>query len=410
MNTEAKNTMTIAIVAGEYSGDNYGAMLINKLKLSHPNIEFIGVGGQKMQSEGLKLLLPMDVLSVMGIFNIIKNIPEILRAKRELIRQIIKAKPVLFIGIDAPDFNLLLAKNLKKEFAKLSLPLKTIQYISPTIWAWRSGRIKLIAKFVDLVLCIFPFEEQIYTKKNVFAKFVGHPLANKLNAKTKIDRLNSLNKIFMGAQIDSLVNKKIIGVFPGSRSSELNSLAPIFIATMKLLYEKEDNYHFVVPIVSEKLYILWTKFYYDNNIPVTIVKTYEQSSQVTSVDVMRISDVILCASGTTTLESFLVNTPMVVAYKVSKLNEIVLRLLLKINYVAMPNILSDMLLHTSLVPEYLQQHVKAENLSQAIISELARINDSSYQDKWQLVRDYLKSNGVCHEQAVLEAVNKLLQA
>lgn len=268
-----------------------------------------------------------------------------------------------------------------------------------------------------MVLCIFPFEEQIYSKKNIPAKFVGHPLANKLNIKTKIDKANSLNKIFSSDQINSIANKKIIGVFPGSRNSEVSLLAPVFIATIKLLHQSGENYHFIVPMVSEKLYNLWCKFYDQTddiliNIPITIVKTYEQifksDNQITSIDVMRISDIILCASGTTTLESFLVNTPMVVAYKVSKLNEILLRLLLKINYVAMPNILSDMLFNTSLVPEYLQEQVTADNLFRAIKLELDKINDPTIQDKWQQVRDYLKSNGICHEQAVLEAVNQLL--
>lgn len=421
----ANNHLIIAIVAGEHSGDSYGSMIMQSIEQKYPEkkITFIGVGGPKMLAAGLKPLMPMDILSVIGIVNVLKNIYSIIKAKNKLVQDIIKYKPNCFIGIDAPDFNLVVAGNLKKAAAKNNQSIKTIQYISPTIWAWRARRIYTVARNTDTVLCIFPFEQDIYQKQNIAAKFVGHPLADKLHSRTSIDQDNSLRKVFnylnCNGPDENNKNIKNIGLFPGSRSGEISALAPVFLKTAFRLHQENKNFSFIVPIVSVKLYKLWLELYQvfldecttHKKIPIKIIKLYESSNDVTlnSLDIMRACDLILCASGTTTLEAFLLGVPMVVAYKVSKLNELLIKLLIKVRFVAMPNILSDKLFGNPIVPEYLQNQVTEENLSQAVLSELnlGGINGCK-KEQWQKIQNYLKTDNIDHVKAVTAEIGEVM--
>lgn len=416
------SNLIIAIVAGEHSGDNYGAAIMQQLKLKYPGCKFIGVGGAKMQALGLESLMPMDILSTIGIVDVIKKLPKLILAKNKLVQAIIMQQPRCYIGIDCPDFNLVVAKKIKKISNRNKLNIKTIQYVSPTIWAWRAGRVKTVAKAIDKTLCIFPFEQEIYHAKNIIAKFVGHPLADQLYPRAADDKSISFRKIISGFSTNickdyserSEVYNKTIGIFPGSRSGELNSLLPIFLETIKLLHGKNKDYLFIVPIVNQKLFTIWQQYYqaYENlNLPILVLKTYEEKDNlnITSHDVMRACDIILCASGTTTLEACLLNIPMVVTYKVSKLNEIILRLLIKVKYIAMPNILSDKLLGKRLVPEFVQEHVNTKNLVPAVEQELAKYPAGTTNGDWKRVQNYLRSGSLNHQQAVLKEIESLLQ-
>ena len=413
--TQSNKSPIFAIVAGEHSGDNYGAMIIRSIKQRYPDATFIGVGGDKMQGEGLKPLMPMDVLSVIGFVAVIKNIFQLLKAKRQLIKDILSYKPDCYIGIDAPDFNLRVARAIKKHAFKNNLSTKTIQYISPTVWAWRPKRIYTVAKATDLVLCIFPFEEKIYSDQNIPAKFIGHPLTQILQPRSFTDKQVSIEKI---AQINNNIstdsNLKTIGIFPGSRVSEINSLAPIFLQTVDCLQQKKINCQFVVPMVSEKLYHLWLQHCQEvTNSDIVrdkihVIKLYETSA-LTSIDVMKATDLILSASGTTTIEAMLLNIPMVVAYKVSKLNELLFKLLIKIRYLAMPNILSDKLLGIKLVPEFLQADVTVDNLCLAVIEELKKYSHHSTDENWHTLQQYLLADSIDHPGAIRNAVLDLLK-
>lgn len=429
----------IAIVAGEHSGDNYGAVIMSNLKALYPDCSFIGIGGQSMLAQGLQPIMPMEMLSVVGVFNIIKRLPSLLSARNNLIEAIINAKADLFIGVDAPEFNLSVAKGLTKRRAKSKLNFKIAQYISPTVWVWRPNRIYTIDKYTDMVLCIFPFEEEIYKSKNINAKFVGHPLANKIHAKTEQDKLFARSKLIdfyknvsvrspqvselsvNSQQAFSFSGRKVIGIFPGSRCSELGSLSRPFIDTIALLYRQNKHFVFVVSLVNQKLSDIW-QHHYDEYLAETgqelpLIKIQldknKPASDLSSIDIMQSSDIILCASGTTTLEALLVNTPMVVAYKVSMLNALLIKLLIKVKYVAMSNILSDRLFGTKLVPEILQEQVTAENLGQAILSELDKydannIDASQFINKWHEIQKYLKSANINHEQAVVNTLQELI--
>lgn len=444
---------TIAIVAGEHSGDNCGAILIQALKKQYPDAKFIGIGGDKMIAEGLHSLFPIEKLSVIGFFNVLLKLPELINLKNNLIKKLIKNKIDLYIGIDSPDFNLSVANSLSKTILKNNPNFKIIHYVSPTVWAWRPRRIYKVARATDLLLCIFPFEPEIYNtklldhqKNNFSAVFVGHPLADILTCRTTNDQKNALNNIakiiFDKSSFDQnsenlFNNKIIISIFPGSRSGEIKSLGKIFLEACYKIFVKNNNINFLVPIVSEKMFVLWQEVYNDYSSKTTevnsgfnpgfnsafykaifTIKLYELSNQTNSHEVMRASDLILCASGTTTLEAFLIGVPMVVAYKVSKLNELLLRLLIKVKYIAMPNILADRLYNHPIVPEFLQDNVTAENLSQAMESELEKNfntdlinNNTDNINKLRLdLQNYLRlPNNLNHHDAMLKAIAEIVK-
>lgn len=431
------NPITIAVVAGEHSGDTYGAAIISDLKNLYPQAKFIGIGSDKMIRAGLVSLFPMEELSLIGFFNILKNIPRLIKIKNQLIHTLLQEKIDLYIGIDAPDFNLVVERKIKDISRKNDLGIKTIHYISPTIWAWRPRRIYKVAKAADLVLCIFPFEEKIYTDKNISAKFVGHPLTEVLSNRNDLDKQESLNKLnklsFILKQNANAIESEnsniftgeniIISLFPGSRQSELNSLVKHFLECAKLLYAQNSSYRFCVPILSQALYEQWSvlsKEYFlsINNIKdsvtlnfekaLYVVKLYEHP-EINSHTIMRASDLVLCASGTTTLEAFLLGIPMVVAYKVSKLNELLFRALIKLNYIAMPNILADKLFNKKLVPEFLQEDVTAQNLKNAVVQELNNYQiNNGLTDDWLAIQSYLKPDNIDHRSKVIGAITSIL--
>ncbi|MCH8845639.1 MAG: lipid-A-disaccharide synthase [Proteobacteria bacterium] len=347
--------LRIGIVAGEASGDLLGAQLIRDLKEKYSDVEVVGIGGKHLIENGCQSLFDMERLSVMGIFEVLARYCELLGIRRKLTKYFIENPPDIFIGIDAPDFNLTLEENLRSQ------GIRTVHYVSPSVWAWRESRLKKISRAVDLMLVLFPFELPYYEKNNITVRFVGHPLANQLNKTT--DK-NSVREV-LGLPSDKI----IIALMPGSRKSELNQHSQIFLKTALWCQERHDNLHFVANMVDEQTEVMFNKVINETSpdLPITIFTNDSRR-------VMEASDLLLLASGTITLEAMLLKKPMVVAYRVSWLTYQIFSRLIHAPYVALPNLLADKLL----VPECLQYDCTPEKLG----SELsAWLNDESAVEK-----------------------------
>ncbi len=337
--------LKIAIISGEPSGDILAAKLIRNLKLYYNGpISFKGIGGYHMKQEGFESSYDMSVLSVGGFgFDVIRSIPKIMIIRHNIIKQLLEFKPDVFIGVDAPDFNLYVESKLKQN------GIKTVHYISPTIWAWRYERIFKIKKFTDIVLCVFPMEEKIYAKENIKAKFVGHELANKIEENLDVDYYKSkLN-----------LEGVIFAVLVGSRKQELKNLTKIFIETCNLIAKTVPEATFVFPIVNDKIYKQFKQIFDSVKINFKYRIFIDQTQNVISA-----SDLVLSKSGTVTLEVALCKKPMLISYKVSKLSEWIVRRKIKIKYIGLPNILLDELV----VKEILQEDANPENLAREFVN------------------------------------------
>ncbi len=343
--------MKIGILAGEASGDILGADLMAGLRQQIPNIEFVGVGGELMREQGLQhSFFPMERLSVMGIWPILKRLPELLKRRRQLIDYLVEQQIECFIGVDAPEFNTGLELKLKQA------GIKTVHYVSPSVWAWREKRIEKIKQADDLMLTLLPFELEIYQKHQIPAEFVGHPLAKQIPV---LDTEQDLvAKIAAREQLGLPAQSKVIAVLPGSRGSELKHLAPEFARTIALINQSHPDWQFIVPLVNEKRRDQWQQLV--AGMPIT--NTHIVLGQ--SRRAMRAADSILLASGTATLEAMLTNRPMLVAYKVSALSYQIFKRLLKINSFSLPNLLAG----DNLVEEYMQADCRAEQLAPAVIN------------------------------------------
>lgn len=317
----------IALCVGEKSGDLIGAPLLAELQQRFPNARFSGVGGKEMAALGFNSLVPLEKLAVMGLVEVLGRLPELWRLRRRLLNYWGDNPPDLFVGIDAPDFNLPIARQLKQR------GVKTVHYVSPSLWAWKSWRIHGIKKSVDLMLCLFPFETEIYRHHQLPAICVGHPMRDRLQP-IDMDKARQLLHLPLGA--------KILGIFPGSRASERQRLAPIFIATAQRL--EKENYL----ILSQPGADLPEEF---------LVK--DAASEL----LMAACDLLLLKSGTITLEAALLQRPMVVAYRVHGLTALIARILLKIKRFALPNIL----LGRELVPELMQENCTVDQLERALL-------------------------------------------
>jgi len=331
--------LRIGIVAGEASGDLLGAQLIEDLKKIYSDIEIVGVGGKHLIENGCQSLFNIERLSVVGISEVLGRYFELLGIRNKLIQYFIDNPPDIFIGIDAPDFNLTLEEKLR------SKGIKTVHYVSPSVWAWRVSRLKKIARAVDLMLVLFPFELPYYERKNITVRFVGHPLAEQRN------------ETFDGNDArDMLVlpkDKTIVALMPGSRQSELKQLVSIFLETAVLCQKQHKNIHFVTNLVDQR-----SRKYFVNSInefcPELPISIFTGDSR----RVMQASDVLLLASGTITLEAMLLRKPMVVAYKFSWITYQIFRRLIHTPYGALPNLLAGKLL----VPECIQYDCNPEKL------------------------------------------------
>lgn len=345
----ASFSLSFSMVAGEASGDLLGNALLKGLRNRWPDLNASGIGGALMQEQGFHCLHNYEALAVHGFVDAIKNIRELLALRREIARMTITKKPDAFIGIDAPDFNFSLEKKIRQH------GIKTIHMVSPSLWAWRGGRIHKIKKSTDLMLCLFPFEPEIYEKAGIEAHYVGHPLADQIPL--EIDRKK--------AQIELGIynNEKIlIAILPGSRTAEINMLGPIFLETAKRLFKLRPHVHFVLPAAPGKLSML-KQF-------ITRTGLHEQ---VTLVDgkagqALAASHVALIASGTATLEAALYKRPMVVAYKISPATAFILKRIqwYYLPWYSLPNILC----HETIVPERIQEDASPENLVLDILNWL----------------------------------------
>ena len=342
--------MKIAIVAGEHSGDILGAGLITELRKHYPDASFYGIGGPKMLAEGFKSLYPMHRLSVFGLFEVIKHLPGLLRLQAELRDTLLRDKPDVFIGIDAPDFNLKLERTLHNR------KIKTVHYVSPTVWAWRPKRIKKLVGALDALLCIFPFEEDYFKNKNVPAFYIGHPLADKLSKKPTT---NNCREQFGLSKQDT-----VLTLMPGSRLGEIERHGLLFLEAAKQCHESFESLKVLVPMPDEATANAFRECYQ------TLAPTLDVSIIVTSAnELISASDVVLVASGTATLEIMLLNKPMVVAYKLSPITAWVIRAfsMLKIPFVSMPNLIAG----KEVVPEFLQEEATSKNLSTQLINILS---------------------------------------
>ncbi len=343
--------LTIGMVAGEASGDLLGAHLIAALRTHLPEANFVGIGGPKMQSQGLDSLFPMERLAVRGYAEVLRHYPGLLRMRRRLSQALLEARPQLFIGVDAPDFNLGLESGLKRA----GIPV--VHYVSPSIWAWRGGRIAAIARSADQVLTLFPFEAEIYHKAGIAATYVGHPLADLIPEQDQTAGTR--------AQLKIAPERKVIALLPGSRQSELRYMADTFIATAKLLAQKIDRALFLVPLVSRETREIFEAALYRadaGELPITILFGHAR-------DALAAADVALVASGTATLEAALLKKPMVITYKMAGTSWLLMRRMGYQPYIGLPNILAG----EFVVPELLQHDATPENLAQALLNSL---NDS----------------------------------
>jgi len=341
-----RKKMRIGIVAGEASGDLLGSHLVRALKEKLPEVEFVGIGGPKMQSAGVTSLFPMEKLAVMGYVEVLKRYFQIVAIRRKLIRYFKSNPPDIFVGVDAPDFNLDLERSLKRA------GIPTIHYVSPSIWAWRGERIHKIRKSCTKVLALFPFEKELYDKAGIDADYVGHPLADMIP--------ESADRAAMRRNMKLPPDAKIFAFLPGSRQSELQYMADTFIQTAMLVREKWPDAKFLVPLASRETRTLFEEAIYRNHaedIAFTLFFGH-------AVDAMMASDIVLVASGTATLEAALLKRPMVITYKMAPLTYSLKKRKKYQPYVGLPNILSGKFV----VPELLQDEATPENLARALIN------------------------------------------
>jgi len=346
--------LKIAIVAGESSGDILGADLIKAFRKKYPNVKFRGIAGPAMEAEGCDSLYAIDNLSVMGIWAILKRLPHLLKLRRELAQQIIDWNADLFIGIDAPEFNLGLEIKLKQA------GVRTVQYVSPSVWAWREKRIFKIKRAADYMLTLFPFELAIYQQHGIPASCVGHPLAQMLPLKPDVQ----------AARADLALNPeaKILAMLPGSRGSEIKFIGQLLIETASRLKEENRDLQIVVPLVNEKRRKQFVELL-ENVAPELEITLIDGKSR----EVMCAADAVLLASGTATLEAMLLKKPMLVVYKLSPFSHFIYSRMMKIKHFALPNLLTT----TPLVQELMQDDASLD----AVVAGTLKILDSGLADQ-----------------------------
>jgi lipid-A-disaccharide synthase len=341
--------MKIAMVAGEASGDLLGAGLIRAIRERVPGAVFEGVAGPEMIEAGCARLEDAETLAVMGLIEPLREIPRLLRLRRSLIQRWRDSPPDVFVGIDAPDFNFGLEKKLRRS------GIRTVHYVSPSIWAWRAGRINTVREAADRVLCILPFEKPIYDENGVDAVFIGHP---------KADTIPSFVDVESARQVLGLDEGQVVAVLPGSRDSEVSRLGPLFAAASARLARRDERLHFVTPAATPKLRAM-----IEAQLEQAGVAERFTITDGGSIDAMAAADVVLLASGTAALEAALLGKPTVAAYRVAALTALLVRLLglLKLEYFTIPNLLTE----TPLVPEFIQEAATPEALAEAVAALLA---------------------------------------
>lgn len=340
--------LKFALVAGEHSGDQLGAALIRELRGRIPDARFFGVAGPLMAAEGCVAWAPAERLAVMGVFEVLSHLPGLLWLRRELVRRFRAERPDVFIGIDAPEFNLGLARRLR------AAGLLTVQYVSPQVWAWRQNRVHGIAKAVDLVLCLLPFERRLYDEAGVRTEFVGHPLADQIPLEP--DRAAARSRL-------GLEERPTVAVLPGSRLGEVSRLGEDFAGTIRWLHERRPRLQFAVPLANEGVRELFVRAL-QKRAPGIAVRLLDGQAQMA----LAAADAVLVASGTATLETTLSKRPMVVAYRLNAFTAWLVRRfnMMKAPFISQPNLLAG----RALVPEFVQEQVTPEKLGPAVLAQL----------------------------------------
>jgi lipid-A-disaccharide synthase len=334
----------IGIVAGEASGDLLGSHLMQALKSKRSDIEFVGIAGPKMMGEGAYSLFPIERLSVRGYVEVIKHLFGLLKLRRQLLKYLLTNRIDIFVGIDAPDFNFWLEKKLKNN------GITTIHYVSPSVWAWRKNRIKKIKNSVSEMLALFPFEPTLYIGAGIPVAYVGHPLADMLPMEPDTAGAREGLKLKSSALV--------VAMLPGSRQSEVQQHAELFVKTAKLIYADYPNAIFLVPLITRETRRIFELaiFHENESLPIQILFGHAHEA-------MEAADVVIVASGTATLEAALLKKPMVITYRMSKLSWQILKRMRLQPYVGLPNILAEKFV----VPELLQDDSTPEKLAEATI-------------------------------------------
>ncbi|WP_111496562.1 MULTISPECIES: lipid-A-disaccharide synthase [Marinobacter] len=339
--------LTIGIVAGEASGDLLGAGLIRSLRKRYPNARFAGIGGEQMEAAGFHSLVPMDRLSVMGLFEVLERIGELVSIRRRVRDYFLATPPAIVIGIDSPDFTI----GLELQLRQAGIP--TAHYVSPSVWAWRRKRIFKIARAVDKMLTLFPFEARFYEEHGVPVACVGHPLADDIPL--------TPDTVAARRALELEPGQPVLAILPGSRAGEVDRLGSLFLATAHWIQQRRDDLQIVIPCVNkarqQQLRTLLDE--QDVQLPVKLVLGRSR-------EVMAAADVVLLASGTATLEAMLLKKPMVVGYRLNRMTFLLASRLVKVPHVSLPNLLA----RRELVPELLQEEATPEALGRAVLDRL----------------------------------------
>ena len=382
--------MKIFMIAGEKSGDALGAPLIKALKSQHGDeVECLGVGGPLMKNEGFNELLPLDQISVIGIWEIIPKIPRLLKLNKLIVEEIEKQNPDVVITIDFPDFNFILAKSLKKRGVYKG---KIIHYVAPSVWAWRPGRAKKIAEFMDAIMCLFPMEVDFFTKHGMQGTHVGHPLIMTKSQEATGKEFRSENNIPQDA--------KAIGLFFGSRETELKKLSGVIKEAALIVNDIENDIHIIAPTLPELEYNV-QKMLEDFNLPIYVVANPKMKWEA-----IKACDVAISVSGTMGLELAYAGVPHVIAYKVNSLTAIMLRIMAKVKYAHLANILLD----KPIVPECLQGKCTSNNIAKEAL-ELLEDQDKrrAQQDEFAALGKILGSeNSMSPSQRAVEFINRVV--
>jgi lipid-A-disaccharide synthase len=345
MSAPSSHPLTIGIVAGEASGDQLGAHLIRALRERNPALRFVGIGGPKMEAAGMEILYPMEKLAVRGLVEVLKHYREIVGIRRRLRKHFLRQRPALYIGIDSPDFNLDLEIDLKRA------GIPTVQYVAPTVWAWRRERVHKVKRAVSLLLTIFPFEKPLYENAGVPVHYVGHPLADLLADLPAMELVRE--------ELRLPLKLPVIALLPGSRVSELEYMGELFVRTAVKVNEELPQARFLVPFVTRESKTLFEA---------ALARVQPENLNLTmmighSLEAMAAADVVLAASGTATLEAALLKRPMVITYRISPLTWWMVKRRIYVSHAGMPNILAG----EQIVPEFLQDDATPEKLSAAVL-------------------------------------------
>ena len=337
----SQGSLRLGLCAGEASGDLLAGAVLRAWQQRGTSLDITGIGGDQMQAAGLESLCAIDRLAVMGLVEPLKRLPELLGIRRRLIAQQQQVAPDLFVGVDSPDFNLPVERRLR------AAGIPTAHLVSPSVWAWRRGRLRGIRDSVDRMLCLLPFEVDIYREAGIDAACVGHPLVDELQQLPAADELR--------AAMALPSNKTVLAVLPGSREGEVRHLMPVFAEAMQLLQARHTDLHFVIPAANAERYQQIEAVLQSTALPVSLMRGQGR-------EVMRCSDAIMIASGTATLEAMLLRKPMVISYRMASLSWTILSRLVKTPYVGLPNVLAG----EEVVPELLQHHATASQLADAV--------------------------------------------